>query len=131
MNKEEFQRYLETKKQLTKEFKNIDALEEKYKVVKATKDKLNEYHKSYHKDMMDNDPDYVNKRKEFNKKSYAKYKLTHPTTIKQNCQSCKKLNDKPVDKPIDKPVDKLEIKPEDKPVINRITLDNFNNQLGF
>jgi hypothetical protein len=77
-NKSEFQKYLATKKKLTKEFKNVDELEEKYKKVMQTKTKLNEYQKSYHNDMMKNDPEYVAKRKEYNKQSYQRYKEKNP-----------------------------------------------------
>jgi hypothetical protein len=78
MDKSEFKRFLETKKKLTKEFKNVDELEEKYKKVMQTKTKLNEYQKTYHKDMMENDANYVAKRKEYNKQSYQRYKEKNP-----------------------------------------------------
>lgn len=122
MDKSEFKRYLETKQKLSKEFKNIDKLEEKYNEVIENKKKLNEYQKAYHKDMMVNDPDYAMKRKEYNKKSYEKYKEAHPYIPKK--QANKVIQ--PIEKPIDKSVEKLVEKPLEH---KKNTLDSFFNTM--
>jgi len=100
MDKSEFQKYLATKQKLTKEFKNIDELEEKYNKVMKTKQKLNEYQKQYHNDMMANDPEYVEKRKVLNRKSYEKYKEKHPYVPKK--QNSVRQDNKQVDNPVEK-----------------------------
>jgi hypothetical protein len=129
MDKLEFQKYLETKKKLTKEFKNIDELEKKYNKVKESKEKLNQYQKAYHKEMMQNDPAYVEKRKEFNRKSYEKYKEKHPYISKRECKSCldnKQQETKPTQP---EPETKEPSQPKQQ---QKITLDNFRNDfLGF
>ena len=100
MDKTEFQKYLATKQKLTKEFKNIDELEEKYNKVMKSKEKLNEYQKAYHHNMMENDPEYVEKRKTYNKKSYERYKEKHPYVSKK--QNLVKQDNKQVDNPVEK-----------------------------
>ena len=137
-NKLEFQKYLETKKKLTKEFKNIDELEEKYKKVKESKEKLNQYQKAYHKEMMQNDPAYVEKRKEFNRKSYEKYKKKHPYIPKRECKSCleHKQDSQSRTQHYDKQPETKATQPEpetkEPKQQQKITLDNFRNDfLGF
>ena len=108
MDKTEFQKYLATKQKLTKEFKNIDELEEKYNKVMKSKEKLNEYQKAYHHNMMENDPEYVEKRKTYNKKSYERYKEKHKKqddnsrTQHNNMQNSVIQDNKQVDNPVEK-----------------------------
>jgi hypothetical protein len=74
MNSETFRKYIESRRKLDKEFNknliNIDTLDKQYEKIKAKKEKHNEYMRSYHKDMMENDATFKAKRKEYNKKSF-------------------------------------------------------------
>jgi len=133
MDKSEFQKYLATKQKLTKEFKNIDELEEKYNKVMKTKQKLNEYQKQYHNDMMANDPEYVEKRKVLNRKSYERYKEKHPyVPKKQNLIKQDKQDNNPVEKQdIENPAHKQDL---ENPVRKQpITLDTYfgSSMLGI
>jgi len=133
MDKSEFQKYLATKQKLTKEFKNIDELEEKYNKVMKTKQKLNEYQKQYHNDMMANDPEYVEKRKVLNRKSYERYKEKHPyVPKKQNLIKQDKQDNNPVEKQdIENPAHKQDL---ENPIRKQpITLDTYfgSSMLGI
>jgi alpha-L-fucosidase len=133
MDKSEFQKYLASKQKLTKEFKNIDELEEKYNKVMKTKQKLNEYQKQYHNDMMANDPEYVEKRKVLNRKSYERYKEKHPyVPKKQNLIKQDKQDNNPVEKQdIENPAHKQDL---ENPIRKQqITLDTYfgSSMLGI
>jgi hypothetical protein len=132
MNSETFRKYIESRRKLDKEFNkdliNIETLDKQYEKIKAKKEKHNEYMRSYHKDMMENDETFKAKRKEYNKKSFDTFQKNHPDKIYKK----KEKNIKPVEKPIEKPLEKPIEKPieEVKPVEEKLS-PLFYNTVGF
>jgi len=131
MNSETFRKYIESRRKLDKEFNkdliNIDTLDKQYEKIKVKKEKHNEYMRSYHKDMMENDETFKAKRKEYNKKSFDTYQKNHPDKIYKKKEKIKPV-EKPLEKPIEKPIEKsIE---EVKPIEEKLS-PLFYNTLGF
>jgi len=132
MNSETFRKYIESRRKLDKEFNkdliNIETLDKQYEKIKAKKEKHNEYMRSYHKDMMENDETFKAKRKEYNKKSFDTYQKNHPDKIYKKKEKNIKPVEKPLEKPIEKPIEKsIE---EVKPIEEKLS-PLFYNTLGF
>jgi len=135
MNSETFKKYIESRRKLDKEFNkeliNIDALDKQYEKIKAKKEKHNEYMRSYHKDMMENDETFKAKRKEYNKKSFETFQKNHPDKIYKKKEKIIKSVEKPLEeKPIEeKPLDEKPIE-EVKPIEEKLS-PLFYNTIGF
>ena len=138
MDSETFRKYIESRRKLDKEFNkeliNIDALDKQYEKIKAKKEKHNEYMRSYHKDMMENDETFKAKRKEYNKKSFETFQKNHPDKIYKKKEKIIKSVEKPLEeKPIEKPIEEKPIeKPieEVKPIEEKLS-PLFYNTIGF
>jgi len=74
MDYQAFRKYIEERKKIEKELGDIKPLEEKYVKYKEVKDKSNSYARQWHKERMESDEEYKEKRKILNKQSYERLK---------------------------------------------------------
>jgi hypothetical protein len=74
MNLDDFKKYIQSRKKLDSEFKQVPNLDEQYNNYLAEKKRVNERTKSWYKEKIEIDDDFKQKRKEYNKRSYQKLK---------------------------------------------------------
>ena len=98
MNATEFKKYIESRKKLDTEFKNVKDLEKKYEKIKSAKEKYNQYHREYYKDMMDNNPSFKEKRREQNLINVKKFRNKKKTDLEKQVEPVKSVEEsKPVE----------------------------------
>ena len=74
MNLDDFKKYIQSRKKLDSEFKQVPNLDEQYNNYLSEKKRVNERTKSWYKEKIEIDDDFKQKRKEYNKRSYQKLK---------------------------------------------------------
>lgn len=86
MDKEAFKKYIQSRKKLDSEYKNLANKDEEYNKYLETKKNINERTKQWYSDKIQNDDEFKEKRKQYNKKSYdtLKSKKTKTTSTKES-----------------------------------------------